>query len=205
MLQSPFIPNQFSSDTSSHLHLSLSCSYKLHFCAYLVCQHLTTSLIFHQENDSIWEHATMEPYPMHARKSRTGKKRFGYTIFTKVNAYIFLCAFLAAMEETWAISVWLHGILHRILHFITHREADSHFDFTPTCYKIRTESIQTITKKEFMYLASVGGNALNEGGGSFLKKSFFSFLSLSLLNTSSSLLLLLLLYEHVSCIVWAKY
>lgn len=103
-----------------------------------------------------------------------------------------------------AISVWLHGIWHRILHFITHREANSHFNFTPTCYKIRTESIQTITKKEFLYLASVGGNALNEGGGSFLK-IFFSFLSLSLVNISSSLLLLLLLCKHVSCIVWAKY
>lgn len=53
MLQPPFIPNNFSSDTSSHLQPPLSCSYKPYFCACQVCRHLTTSLLFQQENDGI--------------------------------------------------------------------------------------------------------------------------------------------------------
>lgn len=173
MLQSLFIPNQFSSDTSSHLHLSLSCSYKLHFLC--IPGLPTSSLIFHQENDSIWEHATMEPYAMHARKSRTEKKKIRLCyIYQSKCIHLSVCLphcnggnRRQELMFSSAISVWLHGILHKILHFITHRAADRHFDFTPTCYKIRTESIQTIKKKEFLYLASLGGNALNEGVGAF--------------------------------------
>jgi len=52
---------------------------------------------------------------------------------------------------------------------ITHGEAETNFDFTPTCYKIRTQSIQTIKTPEFPDLASVGGNALHERVRAFKK------------------------------------
>lgn len=64
MLQPLFVPHQFSSDTTSHLQLS-------HIA---VCTEPTNILrllqFLHQENDCIWEHATIEPHPMCAEKSR---------------------------------------------------------------------------------------------------------------------------------------
>lgn len=149
-----------------------SCSYRTRFDAYQrlanSCSFLFLFFFFLLKTVTISEGTLQRNYMPRTQGNRQHKKVHSWSKKTQFSAFLpHLNRSKMRQGSELSPAPLLSWTIKQLCILMLHWEADTLFDFAPTCYSNGTKSIQT-TKKELPHLSAEGGKDLRDSKSSFL-------------------------------------
>lgn len=149
-----------------------SCSYRTRFDAYQrlanSCSFLFLFFFFLLKTVTISEGMLQRNYMPRTQGNRQHKKAHSWSKKTQFSAFLpHLNRSKMRQGSELSPAPLLSWTIKQLCILMLHWEADTLFDFAPTCYSNGTKSIQT-TKKELPHLSAEGGKDLRDSKSSFL-------------------------------------
>lgn len=149
-----------------------SCSYRTRFDAYQrlanSCSFLFLFFFFLLKTVTISEGTLQRNYMPRTQGNRQHKKAHSWSKKTQFSAFLpHLNRSKMRQGSELSPAPLLSWTIKQLCILMLHWEADTLFDFAPTCYSNGTKSIQT-TKKELPHLSAEGGKDLRDSKSSFL-------------------------------------
>lgn len=149
-----------------------SCSYRTRFDAYQrlanSCSFLFLFFFFPLKTVTISEDTLQRNYMPRTQGNRQHKKAHSWSKKTQFSAFLpHLNRSKMRQGSELSPAPLLSWTIKQLCILMLHWEADTLFDFAPTCYSNGTKSIQT-TKKVLPHLSAEGGKDLRDSKSSFL-------------------------------------